>query len=122
MSVMDIKLIIFLIKSYKWNIVGFPQSVSIYRVSPYFRTVFPMTQNQSLHLHIDDTILCIPISMRPVQLWWCEDWIFADENKSLVTAPPDLRRCHWYGYQMDRIPNMEVQGPYQKSPTLSINV
>ena len=60
--------------------------------------------------------------MKPVQFWWCEDWIFADENKNLVTAPPDLRRCHWYGYQMDRILNMEVQGPYQKSPTLSINV
>jgi len=119
---MGTKWIIFLIRRYKDHIGGHPPSVSIYSLSPYFRTVFIMTQNQSLHLCIDDRILWIPISMKPVQLWWCEDWIFVDENKNLVTAPPDLRRCHWYGYQMDRILNMEVQGPYQKSPTLSINV
>src|SRR5258706_38039 len=89
--------------------------------SPFQNNII-MASNQSLHLQMDDKFLLIFILMKPMQFWWCEDWIFADENKNLVTAPPDLRRCHWYGYQMDRILNMEVQGPYQKSPTLSINV
>jgi len=66
----------------------------MYRVNPYFRIVLLMTQNQSLHLYIDDRIRLIPISMEPVQFWRCEDWNFVDENKNPVTAPPDLHRCH----------------------------
>jgi len=60
--------------------------------------------------------------MKPVQFWWCEDWIFVDENKNPVTAPPDLHRNFWYGYQMNPIINIEVQGLYQKSPACCTNV
>jgi len=35
-----------------------------------------MAQIQSLHLCIDDRILLIPISILPVQIWQCKDWIF----------------------------------------------
>jgi len=81
-----------------------------------------MAQNQSLHLQNDDIILLIPNSMKPVQLWWCEDWIFADENKNPVTAPLNLHGCHWSGYQMNPIINLEVQGLYRKSPACCTNV
>ena len=67
--------------------------------TPYFSMVIFMPQNQSSHLCIDDRIHMIPISMVPVQFWQCEDWIFIDENKNPVTAPPDLDWHHWYGYQ-----------------------
>src|SRR5258706_11568271 len=94
----------------------------MYRVNPYFRTMLLMTQNQSLHLRIDDMVRLIPISMRPTQLWRCEDWIFDDENKNPVTAPPDLHQCHWCGFQMNCILNSEVQGLYRKSTARSIKV
>ena len=35
-----------------------------------------MAQIQILHLCIDDRILSMPISILPVQIWQCEDWIF----------------------------------------------
>ncbi len=98
-----------------------PLSVSTHRVNPYFRIVVHMTQSQSLHLRIDDRVWLIPISMKPVQFWRCEDWIFVDENKIPVTAPPDLHRHHLYGYHINSIINMEVQGPFWKSPAPSIN-
>ena len=31
-----------------------------------------MAQIQFLHLCIDDRTLLIPISILPVQIWWCE--------------------------------------------------
>src|SRR5258706_3178038 len=96
----------------KDHIGGHPPSVSMYRVSPYFRIVLLITQNQSLHLHIDDRIRLIPISMVQVQFWRGEDWIFVDENKIPVTAPPDLHWHHSYDYQMNLIFNAEVQGSY----------
>ena len=35
-----------------------------------------ITRNQSLHLHIDYRTPSILLSMKPVQFWRCEDWIF----------------------------------------------
>src|SRR5258706_11195969 len=84
--------------------------------------VFSIIQNWSLHLRIGDRIQLIPISMTPLQVWWCKNWIFVDENKNPVTAPPYLHWNHWYGYQMKRIINSEVQGLYQKSPALCTDV
>ena len=98
---MGVKWIALSIRRCKDHIGGHPPSVSMYRVNPYFRIVLLITQNQSLHLHIDDRIRLIPISMEPVQFWQCEDWNFVYENKNPLTAPPDLHRCHWYGYQMN---------------------
>ena len=53
-----------------------------------------MAQIQFLHLCIDDRTLFIPISILPVQIWWCEDWIFGAQVKysdhaGLVHAPPN---------------------------------
>jgi len=66
----------------------------MYRVNPYFRTMLLMTRNQSLHLRIDDMVRLIPISMRPAQLWRCEDWIFLATWRcsyctGMVHAPPN---------------------------------
>ena len=118
---MGIKWIKLTIWRCKDHIGSQPPSVLMCRVNPYFRTMLLMAHNQSLHLHIDDRIHVIPISMVPVQFWWCEDWNFVDENKSPVTAPPDLHRNHWHGYHMNFTINTEVQGLFRKSPALSIN-
>src|SRR5258706_3109601 len=90
------------------------------RGKPLFQNNVVMAQNQSFHLRIDNRIRLIPISMDPVQFWQCEDWIFDDENKNPVTAPPDLHQCHWCGYQMNYILNSEVQGLY-RSPLPSVS-
>src|SRR5258706_5075492 len=119
---MGIKWIVFLMWRCKDYIGSPPPSVSMYRVNPYLRTMLLITQNQFLHLRIDYRIRLIPISMRPVHFWRCEDWIFDDENKNTVTAPPDLHQCHWCGDQINCILNLEVQGLYRKSAALSIKV
>ena len=118
---MGIKWTLFLIWRCKDYYGGYPLSISIYRVNPYFKVILLMTWNQSLHLRIDYWIILIPIPMKPVQFWRCKNWIFVDENKNPVTAPPGLHQHHWYGYQMNCIINLEVQGPYWRSSTLSIN-
>src|SRR5258706_7795496 len=89
--------------------------------SPFQNNII-MASNQSLHLQMDDRFLLIFILMKPMQFWWCEDWIFVEENKNLVTAPPDLHWHHWYGYQMNCILNTEVQGPYWRTPAFSIKL
>ena len=38
-------------------------------------------RNQSLHLRFDYRTPIIPISWIPVQIWWCEDWIFLTKAK-----------------------------------------
>ena len=81
-----------------------------------------MAHIQSLHLCIDYKIQLISISILPVPIWWCEDWIFMVWNKNPVLTPPNLHWHHWYGYQLNPIPNPEVQGLYPRSLTLSVNV
>ena len=62
---------------------------SIPSITAKVSRVINMTSNQLLHLRIDNMVQLMPISMYPVQFWWCEDWIFVSENKNLVTALPD---------------------------------
>src|SRR5258706_15824009 len=79
-----------------------------------------MTSKESRRHRIDNMLRLIRVRMRRSQLWRCEVWIFDDENKNPVTAPPDLHQCHWCGYQMNYILNSEVQGLY-RSPLPSVS-
>ena len=79
---------------------------------PLFQNDGPITQNQSLHLHIDYRTRMIPISVIPVQIWRCEDWIFL--VKTEIQSPHHHICTGIHNMRISRVPgiNTKVQGPY----------